>query len=155
MVAERAGRPALAPGDRVLARIRPTGPGQYQGQTIERLSESPSRVLGVFRAGHPDGRIEPTDRRSKAEWKVPRGQTSGAESGELVLAEPMAHHGFGLKPARVIERLGKLGDAKSISLIAIHTHDIPVAFPDDALAEASHADSRITGASRGSARTSP
>jgi ribonuclease R len=140
MVAERSGQPGLAPGDRVLARLRPTGPGKYQGRTINRLSESPSRVLGVFRPGHPDGRIIPTDRRAKAEWTVPRGQEDGAEAGELVLAEPLPHHRLGLKPARVIERLGKMGDAKSISLIAIHTHDIPVAFPEDALIEAAHAE---------------
>jgi ribonuclease R len=139
MAAERPGQPGLAPGDRVLARLRATGPGQYQGRTINRTSDVPSRVLGVFRPGHPDGRIVPTDRRSKAEWTVPRGHDAGAEPNELVLAEPLPHHRFGLKPARVMERLGKLGDAKSISLIAIHTHDIPVAFPEDALIEASHA----------------
>jgi ribonuclease R len=139
MVAERPGQPGLAPGDRVLARLRATGDGKYQGRTIHRQSEAPSRVLGVFRPGHPDGRIVPTDRRSKAEWTVPRGQEAGAEADELVLAEPLPHHRLGLKPARVIERLGKMGDAKSVSLIAIHTHDIPVAFPEDALIEASHA----------------
>ena len=139
MMAERAGQPALAPGDRVLAKLRPTGPNQYLGKTIHRLSEGPSRVLGVFRPGHPDGRIEPTDRRAKAEWTVPRGEDGGAEANELVLAEPIPHHRFGLKPARVIERLGRMGDAKSVSLIAIHTHDIPVPFPEDALAEAKRA----------------
>ena len=47
-----------------------------------------------------------------------------------MLAEPLAQqHRLGLKPARVIERLGKMGDARSISLIAIHTHDIPTGFP--------------------------
>jgi ribonuclease R len=136
MVAERPGQPGLAPGDRVLARLRPSGPGHYQGRTIHRLGEGPSRVLGVFRPGHPDGRIVPTDRRAKAEWTVPRGQDAGAAAGELVLAEPLPHHRFGLKPARVIERLGRMGEAKSVSLIAIHTHDIPVAFPDEALLEA-------------------
>ena len=136
MVAERPGQPGLAPGDRVLANLRSTGPNQYQGRTINRLSEGPSRVLGVFRPGHSDGRIIPTDRRAKAEWTVPRGHDAGAEAGELVLAEPLPHHRLGLKPARVIERLGKMGDAKSISLIAIHTHDIPVAFPDEARIEA-------------------
>jgi ribonuclease R len=139
MIPERSGQPGLAPGDRVLARLRPSGPGQYQGRTIQRLSEGPSRVLGVFRPGHPDGRIIPTDRRAKAEWTVPRGHDSGAEADELVLAEPLPHHRLGLKPARVIERLGKMGEARSISLIAIHTHDIPVAFPDDALLEATQA----------------
>ena len=139
MVAERSGQPGLAPGDRVLARLRPAGMGQYQGRTLKRLSEGPSRILGVFRPGHPDGRIIPTDRRAKAEWTVPRGQEGGAEAGELVLAEPLPHHRLGLKPAHVIERLGKMGDAKLISLIAINTHDIPVAFPQGALIEADHA----------------
>ncbi len=139
MVAERPGQPAIAPGDRVLARLRATGPNQYQGRTISRPSDAPSRVLGVFRPGHSGGRIIPTDRRAKAEWTVPPGHDAGAEADELVLAEPIAHHRLGLKPARVIERLGKMGEAKSVSLIAIHTHDIPVAFPDDALSEATHA----------------
>ena len=139
MRAERPGQPALAPGDTVLARLRPTGPGQYEGRTIHRLSETPSRILGVFRPGYPDSRIEPTDRRSKAEWSVPHGQEAGAEPNELVLAEPIARARFGLKPARVIERLGRMGEARSVSLIAIHTHDIPVAFPEDALLEAKRA----------------
>jgi ribonuclease R len=140
MVAERPGQPGLAPGDRVLARLRPTGPNQYQGRTISRLTEGPSRVLGVFRPGQSDGRIIPTDRRAKAEWTVPRGHDAGAQADELVLAEPLPHHRLGLKPARVIERLGKMGDARSVSLIAIHTHDIPVPFPDEARAEAAGAE---------------
>ena len=40
---------------------------------------------------------------------------------------------LGLKPARIIERLGAMGDARSVSLIAIHTHDIPQEFPPAAL----------------------
>ena len=139
MIAEKPGQPALAPGDRVLARLTSTGPGQYRGKTIHRLSQGPSRILGVYRPGHPDGRIVPTDRRTKAEWTVPRGEDMGAANDELVLAEPLPHSRLGLKPARVIERLGRMGDARSVSLIAIHTHDIPVAFPEDALAEARRA----------------
>ena len=143
MTAERAGQAALAPGDRVLAKLRLIGPNQYLGKTIHRLSEGPSRVLGVYRPGHPDGRpdgrIVPTDRRAKAEWTVPRGEDGGAEADELVLAEPLPQHRFGMKPARVIERLGPMGDARSVSLIAIHTHDIPVPFPEEALAEAQRA----------------
>lgn len=139
MVAERPGQPGLAPGDRVLASLRPAGPGKYLGRTIQRLNEAPSRVLGVFQPGRADGRIIPTDRRAKAEWTVPRGHEAGAEPDELVLAEPLPHHRLGLKPARVIERLGKMGDAKSVSLIAIHAHDIPVVFPEDALIEAAKA----------------
>jgi ribonuclease R len=71
---------------------------------------------------------------------VAPGAEGGAEPDEIVLAEPVAQHlHLGLKPARVLERLGKLGDARSISLIAIHTHDIPQAFPDAAVQEAQQA----------------
>jgi ribonuclease R len=153
MAAELPGRPALAPGERLLARLKQVGPGKYEGHTIRRLTEAPGRVLGVYREGPPGrapeggppgrvpegGRIIPTDRRSKAEWVVPPGQDGGAQNGEIVLAEPLPHHRLGLKPARIIERLGALGDARSVSLIAIHTHDIPQDFPASAVEAAEQA----------------
>jgi ribonuclease R len=153
MAPEPPGRPALAPGQRVLARLRrmPTpssGPDRYEGDSIRRLDDTPGRILGVFRPGSPsdrqgrgprENRIIPTDRRAKAEWVVPPGEDGGALAGEIVLGEPLAHQRLGLKSARVIERLGHMGDARSISLIAIHTHDIPQVFPDAALIEAERA----------------
>jgi ribonuclease R len=133
---EKPGRPALAPGERVLARLKLIAPGKYEGRTIKRLASTPGRVLGIFRA--PD-RLVPTDRRAKAEWRIPAGESMGAESGEIVLAEPLPGSVYGLKPARVTERLGRMGDAKSVSLICIHTHDIPQEFSPEALAEAKRA----------------
>jgi ribonuclease R len=139
MAPERSGHAALAPGARVLARLRPIGTGRYEGRTIKRIADTPGKVLGVFRPGAPAGtagRIVPTDRRSKSEWTVPPGENNGAEAGEIVLAEPLPHAGFGLKPARVLERLGRMGDARSVSLICIAAQDIPTEFSDNALAEA-------------------
>ncbi len=133
---EPAGRPALAPGDRVLARLKPIGPGKYEGRTFKRLGATQSRVLGIFR--EPD-RLTPTDRRAKAEWRIPPGDSQGASSGEIVLAEPLPGTGYGLKSARIVERLGRMGDAKSVSLICIHTHGIPQDFSPEALAEANKA----------------
>ena len=140
MYPERKGEPALAPGEQVLVRLKPMGPGRYEARTLRRVSETPGRILGVFTRRRGQNRIVPTDRRSKAEWTVAPGAEGGAEPDEIVLAEPVAQHlHLGLKPARVLERLGKLGDARSISLIAIHTHDIPQAFPDAAVQEAQQA----------------
>ncbi len=133
MIPERRGQPALAPGQRVLARLKATGPGRYEARTLRRIDDAPGRILGVFRA--PD-RLVPTDRRSKSEWRIPPGEDGGAEPGEIVAAEPLPHAGLGLKPARVTERLGRLGDARSVSLICIHTHGIPQDFPAEALAAA-------------------
>jgi len=137
---EKAGTPALVPGERVLARVRPAGPHRYDGRTLRRLSETPGRVLGVFKPGKDENRIVPTDRRAKAEWVVPHGHDAGAQANEIVLAEPLPQHRpYGLRPVRVLERVGSMGDARSISLIAIHTHDIPQAFPDAAVTEAQKA----------------
>jgi ribonuclease R len=136
MAREARGQPALAPGQRVLARLKPIGHGKYEGRTIKRLSDDPGRILGIFRA--PD-RLVPTDRRAKAEWHIPPGEAGGAEEGEIVLAEPLPGRGYGLKPARILERLGHMGDARSVSLICIHTHDIPTVFTPEALAEAKRA----------------
>ncbi len=136
MAPERRGTAALAPGERVLARLSPIGEDKYEGRTLKRLTDEPGRILGVFRA---PGRLEPTDRRSKAEWLIPPGEAGDAESGEIVVATPLPHAGLGLKPARITERLGRMGDARAVSLICIHGHDIPQDFPEDALKDAARA----------------
>jgi ribonuclease R len=133
---EPAGRPALAPGQRVLARLKPAGQGKYEGRTLKRLNDQPARILGVFRA--PD-RLVPTDRRAKAEWRIPEGETLGAETDDIVLAEPLPGSLYGLKPASIVERLGKIGDARSVSLICIHTAGIPTVFSEEAVKQAKRA----------------
>ncbi len=114
----------------------------------------PERVLGVFRGRPGGGRIEPTDKRDKAEWSVPAGADGGAKPGEIVLATPLPYTGYGLRRARVIERLGSLGDARSVSLVVIHTHHIPTEFSEAALAEAARANA-ITASGRIDLRATP
>ncbi|MBV1798193.1 ribonuclease R [Siccirubricoccus sp. G192] len=136
MQPERAGQAALAPGERVLARLKPIGAGKYEGRTVKRIAApSAARVLGVYE----EGRIIPTDRRHKAEWAVPPGENAGAEPGEIVLAEPLPGRALGLRPARIVERLGRVGEPRSVSLICIHAHGIPDIFPAEAVQEAEHA----------------
>ncbi|HEY4251723.1 MAG TPA: ribonuclease R [Roseomonas sp.] len=128
---EARGQPALAPGERVLARLKPIGAGKYEGRTFKRIATAgPARILGVYQ----DGRIEPTDRRHRADWVVPDGEANGAAPGEIVLAEPLPANVLGPRPARVIERLGVMGEPRSVSLICIHAHGIPDVFPSDAIA---------------------
>jgi len=137
---ERRGQPALAPGERVLARLRPIGNGKYEGRTIKRLTDTPGRILGVYRPNpNGGGRVIPTDRRAKAEWRIPPGEEMDAEADEIVAATPLPDAGLGLKPARITERLGRMGDARSVSLICIHTHDIPTVFSEEAVASAKRA----------------
>jgi ribonuclease R len=142
MHAEARGQAALAPGARVLARLRKIGPDKYEGRTLQRLQEKTGSIIGVFRAEGAGGRIEPTDRRQKSEWRVAVADTMGATNGEIVRAEPVPGSGYGPKPARITELLGQVGDARSVSMIAIATHEIPIDFPDPALKEAARA--RVT-----------
>nr|WP_246602792.1 ribonuclease R [Falsiroseomonas tokyonensis] len=132
MQREARGQAALAPGERVLARLKFIGGNKYEGRTFKRIArETPARILGVFE----EGRIIPTDRRQRADWRV--AEVNGARPGDIVLAEPMpTHHSLGPRPARIVEVLGRMGEARSVSLICIHAHGIPDVFPAEAVEQA-------------------
>ncbi|MBF0325593.1 ribonuclease R [Magnetospirillum moscoviense] len=127
-------------GDRVLAKLRRVRDDAYEGKPIRVVGEARARVLGVFEM-LPDGtgRIHPTSRKEKADYLVPRGESAGAEPGELVLCDLLPGRVFGLRPVTVKERLGRLGEPKSVSLVAIHANDIPFVFPPEAVAQAAAA----------------
>ena len=137
MLPERGGRGGLAIGDRVLARLTKAGSDGYEGRTLRRIPRPPSRVLGIYRTIHGEGRLIPTDRRVKMEFKVSRIDSKGARDGDLVLAEATPGRRQGLPHARITELVGaSLNDPRSFSLIAIHANQIPIDFSDAAIAEA-------------------
>ncbi len=135
MQPEPRGHPSLAVGDRLLARLRRLGDGEYEGRTIRRLDGGPTRVLGVYRHGPEGGRVVCTDRRAKAELAVGHADAGAAEPGDLVLVELTGASRAGLRQARVVERLGRSEEPRTISLIAIHGAGLPTVFPAAALAE--------------------
>ncbi len=139
MQPELKGAAALAPGAKVLARLKRIGPDKYEGRTIKRVEGQSGSIVGLFHKTPHGGRIEPTDRRQKGEWIVPESETMGAMDSEIVRAEPLPGKPFGLKPARVTERLGNAEDARSVSLIAIAQHGIPMDFSEAAAKEAKKA----------------
>lgn len=135
----RASDPAMGEGDRILARLQEIK-GEayhYEARLIRRIGTNPRKVLGVFRKGAEGGRILPIDKGDGKEWVVAADATGGAQDGELVEAEQAGPAGrMGLPRARVLDRLGDPSAPKAVSLIAIHQHGIPDAFPDDVIAEA-------------------
>ena len=137
MLPERGGREALAIGDRVLARLTRCGGEGYEGRTLRRIPKGPSRVLGIYKRFQGEGRLIPTDRRVKSEYKVSRVDSKGARDGDLVLAEAAPGRRAGLPQARITEFIGaSLDDPRSFSLIAIHANNIPIVFSEAAIAEA-------------------
>jgi ribonuclease R len=130
---------APAVGDRVLAKIEffsDKGPYTHKAKVMRVLSDRAGRVLAVFRLVKGEGaRLVPVDKKSKYDLQVLKGDEGGAENGELVSAEIIKDQGRGMPIARVRERLGNMEDPRNISLIAIHQHGIPNAFPERVLEE--------------------
>ncbi|MEL6914479.1 MAG: ribonuclease R [Pseudomonadota bacterium] len=148
LMVQRASEPALGEGDRILARLSEVKGEEhhYEGRLIRKIGANPRRILGVFRQGSEGGRVVPVDKKQDREWIVPAGATGGARDGELVEAEQAGPKGrMGLPKARVVSRLGDPSAPKAVSLIAIHHHGIPDAFPDDAVAEADAAEPAALG----------
>ncbi|MBE7618155.1 VacB/RNase II family 3'-5' exoribonuclease [Komagataeibacter sp. FXV2] len=150
MHAEPRGRPALAPGQRVVARLKKIGPGKYEGRTLRRLDDAPPQVVGLYRVTPPDdpdlartparyreaGRLIPADRRARAQWSIPAGEAMDTPDNEIVIATPLPQSGPGLHPARIIERIGPADSARTISLMCACAHDIPHVFPTEAIQQA-------------------
>jgi len=130
--------PALGEGDRILARLQPAGGKDhgYEARLIRKIGANPIKLLGIFRADHEGGRIIPVDKKNDKEWRVPANATNDARDGELVEAEQSGPRRMGLPTARITARLGDPTGPRAISLIAIHQHGIPDAFPDKVIAEA-------------------
>ncbi|UEM05131.1 ribonuclease R [Skermanella rosea] len=141
MQPERRGHPALLPGDRVLAQLSRQKDRVYAGRTIRKLEKhGTARVLGIYEMTPDGARLRPTDKRQRAEFLVTPANSGDAENGELVVAEVLPSSRFGLKQAKVVERLGDMANPRSISLIAIHSQDLPTVFSEAALEEAGRAE---------------
>jgi len=134
----RKGGPALAKGDKILAKLALVqADPPYEARLIRKLgSVEKDRILGIFREGSQGGRIVPVDKKNDKEWVVNAADINDAKDGELVEVTRVGSRKMGLPQARIVARLGDPLAPKSISLIAIHEHGIPDAFPDDVLAEA-------------------
>ncbi|RJF78810.1 ribonuclease R [Rhodopseudomonas palustris] len=133
-------------GDRALLHIelsenRDEGPA-YVGRVIRVLDRGRARLLGIFRA-LPDGggRLVPVDKKQAGrELNIAAHDAGGAQDGDLVSVELIRTRAYGLGSGRVKERLGSLATEKAVSLIAIHSHDIPQEFSPAAIREAEAAE---------------
>ncbi|KWV46840.1 ribonuclease R [Bradyrhizobium macuxiense] len=132
---------AAGVGDRALLRVEVTNERDgtpYRGRVIKVIDHARSRILGIFRR-NPDGggRLIPVDKKQAGrELNIAKADTAGAEDGDLIAVDLIRSRGYGLGSGRVKERLGSIASEKAISLIAIHSHDIPQVFSPAALSEA-------------------
>lgn len=127
--------PALRVGDRILARTEEAGKG-WLAHPMKKIQGGEEQLMGVVELdGTGKGWLAPVDKRVRN--AVPISDLGGAESGQLVLAEPA-----GRSPRSGMKVVAVLGDPlapRAFSLIAIHKHGIPFVFPEAALREAEEA----------------
>ncbi len=138
VVAER-GAPALGVGERAVVRYARRETGGYEARIMRAFGGEADRVLGVFRRERDGGRIEPTDRKARTDYRVAAADMAGAQDGEIVLAAVQPTHRLGQPTARIVERIGDSTDPRAFSLIAIHAHGIPTEFSPEAVALAAEA----------------
>jgi ribonuclease R len=138
-VVTESGTPALGVGERALVRYTRLDGNRYEAHIIRAIAPAPDRVLGIYRRDREGGRLEPTDRKARSEFRIAKGDSAGAEDGEIVLAELKGQTRLGLPEAKIVERIGDSTSPRAFSLIAIHEHGIPEAFPPEAVALAEKA----------------
>ncbi len=132
-------KPAPGVGDRLLARLRPAGDDGYEAEIIKAIGKAAHKFLAVYRKGNQGGIAEPVERRARNTFTIERGDEGRAKDGDLVWVEAKHARGYGPQRARVREIAGHIDDRHAYSLIALANHGIPVAFPDDVVAEAEKA----------------
>ena len=138
----------LGIGDRILARITPIGAEeaagegeadarearapQYVAEPIRKLPREKSRLLGIYRKDRKagGGHVLPIDRKQLRDWKVEANDAGDAADGDLVRFDIAIRGRHAAPGARIVESLGNPRDQRKISLIAIHAHGLPEAFPD-------------------------
>jgi ribonuclease R len=127
--------PAPGLGDKLLVRFVQLESGEYEARLIKRLGQSAHRVLGVIRKARREVRVEPVDRRSKDTLVLT--DADDLRDGDLVLAQVEGAVGrFGPKRGKLLEVVGREDQPRAASLIAIHTHGIPMGFSAAAEEEA-------------------
>jgi len=123
---------ALKVGDRVLSRTEESN-GHWRGFPMKVLAGAEEQVLGVVEVDTAGKAwLAPVDKRIR--HSMPIADLSGANKGELVLAEPVGRsERAGVK---VVQVLGEPLAPRAFSLIAIHKHGIPNVFTQATLDEA-------------------
>ncbi|HKE83754.1 MAG TPA: ribonuclease R [Vicinamibacterales bacterium] len=125
-------------GDRVVARIERRTDRGVEGRIIRVLERANATIVGRYEAGDDGlGYVVPFDRRVVADVHVPSGQSSSAESGDMVVVEitrwPTPTRG---PSGRVVEVLGRIDEPGVDTEIIIRKFHIPDEHSEDAVDEA-------------------
>jgi ribonuclease R len=126
-------------GSRALCRLSRVNDNFYEAHII-RLVDQGARydggsVMGILHIQKNGAVLSPTHKKAKYDLDINIGDLNGANEGDLVSAEVLPSNGLKRKRARIIEVLGRQGDPKTISLIALHEAGLSFTFPKEVVDE--------------------
>jgi len=134
-----------AMGDRIYVRFEQTSDG-WVAHLIKVLDQGAPKLVGVVRIGRSrkgpaEYRLESVNRKEKSSFTLTGGNLDTLEDGDVVIAAPVGGvHKYGPKPARVLEVIGKEDSPKIASVMAIHSHGLPIGFQSSTEDEAKSAE---------------
>ena len=128
------------PGDQILARI------QRDGGTVPTYTARPMKVLdkprkadlGIVRMDDDGARLVPIERKAR-EMRISAGDLGDAKDGDLVEVEVTVSGRMMIPRAKVVSVVGNPQSEGAVSLIALHSLDIPYRFPASVLKESEEA----------------
>jgi ribonuclease R len=119
-------------GDRIVARV--TGRdrrGRLEGSLVEMLERSTRTIVGRFYLESGVGVVVPDNRRLAHDVIIPGERISGAQSGQIVVAEITDQPTRRTQPiGRIIEVLGDNLAPGMETDIAIRAHNLPIEWPE-------------------------
>ena len=122
--------PQIPPGmgDRLYVRFETDTDG-WVAHLIKVLDQGAPRLVGVVRKGKREIRLESVSRKEKDSFILTGANLGVLEDGDVVVAAPVGGtHKYGPRPARVIEVVGREDSPKIASVMAIHSHGLPIGF---------------------------
>ena len=126
--------PILKIGDTILVEITETPNDEYllNAKFISTINDNRITILGIFEKHGNKGIILSITKGSQKKWTVNPNFENDAINGDIVEAEETISK-YQKEDAKIINILGNVNNAKSLSLIAINEHNIPHKFPEEVL----------------------
>ncbi len=110
-------------GDDVLIKIDEQG-----AYLVRKLKQKEEHILGIFHTTPEGNLVIPASRKIRDQYMISEPHRLGAQEGDLVEVKPLSSSARGKIPGKITRILGSILEPKSMSLIAIHTYELPLEF---------------------------
>lgn len=126
-------------GDIILVRITAKGAagGKLEGEVVRVVSRANTQMVGLFQAHEGYAFVIPDDKRVIRDIFIPQDAFNGAMDGHKVVVRIVTYpEGRAAAEGEVIEILGHKNDPGVDIISIIRKHQLPEAFPDEVMDEA-------------------